>query len=79
MPEQSNHLKVDMSPGAITRRLKESAALTMMCWELSKARLIGPVESPEVAEAANRECARLARELAQCQPTRNPKTGDPEV
>jgi len=36
--------KVDMSPAAITRRLKEAAALTQLCLWLGKARDLGPVE-----------------------------------
>jgi len=45
--DQSARSPVDMSPEAISQRLDECAAISELCIELSKAKIVGPVADLE--------------------------------
>lgn len=54
----SKTLKVDMSAQAVSRRLQETSDLLRLGKILMQGKDLGPVESPKVAEAAERKLRR---------------------
>jgi len=75
----SKTLKVDMSPQAVSRRLQETSDLLRLGKILMQGKDLGPVESPKVAEAAERKLRRENKKWLDARNVNSKQLSSPET